>query len=427
MTMRELQEVALPYGEGVLNLKIPGRNLLGVLSPRDTPVCADPIAEIRRAMAAPIGAAPLRQAARGAKRVVICADDLTRQTPVQIIIPLLLDELHAAGLRDEQISVLIALGTHRYMTQAEIEQRFGTEVTRRVQVINNPWQDPTALVDLGVTPNGTPISVSRIALEADFLLGLGSIVPHHIPGYSAGAKIIQPGVCGAATTGATHYLSTRAPRSYLGQVENPVRTELELIARQVGLKAILNTVLDHSGQLVQAFYGDTVQAHRAGVRCSQQVYGVPAPGIADIVIAGSHPCDIEFWQAHKSLYSAELIVRHGGDIIIVTPSPEGVTVTHRELLQFAALPSERIDEMIRHGEVQDIVSAAVALAWAKSREHAPVSLVSDGIPRADALALGFTPYASVEEALQAAFHRQGSQASVNVLTHAPDILPLLSA
>jgi hypothetical protein len=69
----------------------------------------------------------------------------------------------------------------------------------------------------------------------------------------------------------------------------------------------------------------------------------------------------------------------------------------------------------------------VALAWAKSREHAPVSLVSEGIPREDALALGFTPYASVDDALQAALHRHGPQASVNVLTHAPDILPLLSA
>jgi lactate racemase len=424
--MNETRQIPLPYGDGTLNLKIPARNLLAVLSPRDTPVCDDPATEIQRAIESPIGAARLREAARGTKRVVICADDLTRQTPVQVIIPLLLDELHAAGLRDEQVTVLIALGTHRYMTQSEIEQRFGAEVIHRVQVINNPWQDPAALVDLGITPNGTPVTVSRIALEADFLLGLGSIVPHHIPGYSAGAKIIQPGVCGAETTGATHYLSTRASRSYLGQVENPVRAELELIAGQVGLKAILNTVLDHSGRLVQAFYGDNVQAHRAGVRCAQQVYGVPAPGVADIVVAGSHPCDIEFWQAHKSLYSAEMVVRRGGSIIIVTPSPEGVTVTHRELLQFAALPSERIDHMIRNGEVKDIVSAAVALAWAKSREHAPVSLVSDGIPREDVLALGFTPYASVDDALQAALHRLGPQASINVITHAPEILPLLA-
>ncbi|HEY3416189.1 MAG TPA: lactate racemase domain-containing protein, partial [Armatimonadota bacterium] len=213
-----IQSISLPYGDETLNVSIPARNLLAVLSPHETPVCADVMAEIRRALATPIGCAPLADAARGSKQVVIVADDMTRQTPVRAIIPILLDELNRAGVRDEQVTVVIALGTHRYMTPVEIEFHFGAEVTRRVRVINNPWQDAAQLKDLGVTPNGTPVYVSRIALEADLLIGLGSIVPHHIPGYSAGAKIIQPGVCGAVTTGATHYLSTRAPRSYLGSV-----------------------------------------------------------------------------------------------------------------------------------------------------------------------------------------------------------------
>jgi len=418
--------IPLPYGDETLNVDVPARNLLAVLTPREAPACADARAEIQRALATPIGYAHLGDAARASRRVVIVADDLTRQTPVQVIIPVLLDELNRAGMRDEQVTVLIALGTHRYMTPPEIEARFGAEVTGRVQVINNPWQDPAQLMDLGATPNGTPVQVSRIALEADFLIGLGSIVPHHIPGYSAGAKIIQPGVCGAVTTGATHYLSTRAPRSYLGTVENLVRAELELIAGRVGLKCILNTVLDPAGRLVEAFYGDFVQAHRAGVRRAAQVYGVHAPGPADIVIAGSHPCDIEFWQAHKSLYPAEMCVKPGGSIIVVAPCPEGVSVTHHDtIVQYAALPSERIDALIQDGTIHDVVSGAVALAWVKVREHAPVSLVSGGIPHDDARALGFTPFDSIDDALAAALHKHGSDATISVLTHAPEILPLM--
>lgn len=421
------QTISIPYGDDTLNVSVPARNLLAVLSPHETSVCADVNAEIRRALATPIGCAPLADAARGRKQVVIVADDMTRQTPVRAIIPILLDELNRAGVRDEQVMVVIALGTHRYMTPIEIDAHFGADVTRRVRVVNNPWQDSAQLKDLGATPNGTPVHVSRIVLEADLLIGLGSIVPHHIPGYSAGAKIIQPGVCGAVTTGATHYLSTRAPRSYLGSVENPVRAELEHIAGQVGLKYILNTVLDHKGRLVEAFYGDYIRAHRAGVRRSAQVYGVAAPGVADIVIAGSHPCDIEFWQAHKSLYPAELAVKPGGigTIIVVAPCPEGVSVMHRDLLQFAALPSARIDALIQNGTLSDVVSAAVALAWAKVREHAPVSLVSGGIPHEDARALGFTPFDSVDDALAAALRRHGADATISVLTHAPEILPLL--
>lgn len=419
--------IVIPYGSGSITFQVPEQNLLAVASPNLVAACARPVDEIRRALDQPVGALRLREAVRGAKRVVIAADDLTRLTPVEILVPVLLDEMNKAGVRDDQVTVLVALGTHRPMTDAEIRLHFGDSVVERVRVVNNPWQDPAEMVDLGFTNNGTPVSVSRMALEADFLLGVGSIVPHHIPGYSGGGKIVQPGLTGPTTTGATHFLSTRAPHSYLGQVENPVRAEIEAIARQVGLKAILNVVLDPSGQLVQAFYGDPVQAHRAGVTVARQVYGVALPGQADIVVAGSHPCDIEFWQAHKSLYPAELAVMPGGTIIVVTPCPEGVSITHRGMLAFTALSADEIEARILDRAIGDVVSAALALAWAKARQHATVSLVSDGITPDETRALGFLPFGSPDAALADAFQRHGSQATVTVLTHAPDMLPLVSA
>lgn len=418
-------EISLPYGTGAVPLQIPEENLLAVVSPNAVSPCEDIESEIRRALETPIGAPRLREAAQGCKKVVILADDMTRQTPVEVMIPALLDELGRAGVADEQITVVIALGTHRPMTDEEIEAHFGAGVTGRVKVINNPWQSPAEMVDLGTTANGTPVTVSRIATEADFLIGVGSIVPHHIPGYSGGAKIVQPGITGAATTGATHYLSTRTRRSYLGLVENPVRAEMEAIAAQVGLKAIFNAVLDPSGQLVQAFYGDFIQAHRAGVEVSQCVYGVALPGLADIVVAGSHPCDIEFWQAHKSLYPADMAVKEGGTIIVVTPCPEGVAMMHAGMLDFAANSADWIAAQIDSGVIQDVVSGALALAWARVRERAAVSLVSGGITPEEARALGFTPYASVDAALNAALEKHGQAAKITVLTHAPDTLPLV--
>jgi nickel-dependent lactate racemase len=420
-----VREITVPYGDRELTFYLPGRTVCAVLSPQPVMPCPDSLAEVRRALAAPIGAPPLAAAARGARRVVIIADDLTRQTPVQAIIPLLLEELNAGGIRDEQVSVLIALGTHRPMTGEEIEARFGPEVTRRVRILNSPWQDPAHLRDLGVTPDGTPVQVSRLAVEGDFLIGLGSIVPHHICGYSAGAKIVQPGISGPATTGATHYFSTRTRRSYLGRVDNPVRAEMEAIAERVGLSAVCNVVLDQAGRLVRAFYGHPRHAFRAGVELARQVYGVPLPGQADIVVAGSHPCDIEFWQAHKSLYPADLAVRQGGTVIVVTPCPEGVSVTHGALLNYTGLEAGEIEGLIEAGVIGDVVSGSLALAWAKMRQRASISLVSDGISAEETRALGFTPFAGLEEALKAALQRHGSEAKVSVLTHAPDMLPIL--
>lgn len=427
----KIVSIDLPYGSEFMKFEIPEANLLAVGSPNPAaagfaPAAAGAGGEIRRALGSPIGAPRLAEAARGAGGAVILADDMTRLTPAGEIIPALLDELNRAGLRDEQVTVVIALGTHRPMTETEIAARFGREVVERVRVINNPWRDPSEMADLGVTPRGTPVTVSRIVLETDFLIGVGSIVPHHIPGYSGGAKIVQPGVTGAATTGATHYLSTRAERSYLGQVENPVRAEIEEIAGRAGLKAVFNTVLDPHGRLVRAFYGDFIRAHRAGAAAARQVYGVPLPGLADIVVAGSHPCDIEFWQAHKTLYPAEMAVKPGGTIIVVTPCPEGVSVMHPDMLSVTGLEAEQIEGLIESGQIADVVSGALALAWAKVRRNAQVSLVSGGIGPEEARALGFTPYAAVTDALAAAFRRHGPDAKVTVLTHAPDSLPIFN-
>lgn len=417
--------ISIPFGEAELSFSIPEGAQVSIFSPNRVIPCSDAAKEIRRALMEPIGSPLLRDGARGAGKVVIAADDMTRQTPVEIIIPALLDELNRAGVRDDQVTVVIALGTHRAMTAAEIEYHFGMEVVGRVQVQNNPWWDPAQMVSLGVTENGTPVSISRLALEADFLIGVGSIVPHHIPGFSGGAKIIQPGLTGAETTGATHFLSTRAERSFLGQVENPVRAEIEKISGQVGLKAIFNVVLDPTGRLVRAVYGDPVAAHRAGVDASLDVYGVRIPGQADIVIAGSHPCDIEFWQAHKSLYPAEMVVKDGGSIILVTPCPEGVSVTHPDVLRFTALSPVEIERLIRDGTIQDVVSGALALAWAKVRCRAPVSIVSPGITGEAAKALGFTRFETIEDALGDALRRSGEVSEIAVLTHAPDMLPLI--
>jgi len=418
------KEIILPYGEQEIVFRVPEQNLLAILTPQFISVRPDPHAEIRRAIANPIGMSPLCEAVKNSRKIVIVADDLTRQTPLTLIIPELLDELNRAGIHDDQVTILIALGTHRPMTADEIEVHFGSVVTDRVIILNHPWHDHAQLADLGETANGTPVQICRTALEADFLIGLGSIVPHHIPGFSGGAKIIQPGISGNSTTGATHFLSTRTRRSYLGLTRNPVRDEMEIIAERVGLKAIFNVVLDPAGSLVGAFFGDFRLAHQAGMELARKVFGVSFENQSDIVIAGSHPCDIEFWQAHKSLYPADMVVRKNGTIIVVTPCPEGVSKTHQNLLQYTSLNPEKIESLILSGEIKDIASGALALAWAKVRQRARIFLVSDGISKPEADALGFAKYDSLEDALHSALQHHGANPTINVMPHAPDSLPL---
>lgn len=422
----KIRRVTLPYGRGSVEIRIPERHLIGVYSPSDTAAVRDAGAEVRRALAAPIGALPLRAQVQGKKNVVLIADDNTRLTPTDLLIPILLNECNAAGVTDSAVTVMIALGTHRFMTADEINAKFGAETVRRVPIVNHPYKDPAALVDLGTTKNGGRIRINRTVVEADFKIGIGSIVPHHIPGYAGGAKIIQPGVSGEETTAYTHLLSVRAPRSYLGLLENPVREELDAMARKVGMHTILNTVLNRHGQVVQAFFGDVGEAFRAGVARSREVYDVPIPEEADIVLSSSHPCDLDFWQAHKTLYPSDLAVKAGGIVIVATPCREGVSQMHGNLLEMTPCSSRRLWEMVAAKELTDEVGAALAIAWAQVREREEVWIVSDGIRPEEAARLGFRPFASVQEALDAALAQKGAAARVTVLTHAPEMLPRIT-
>jgi nickel-dependent lactate racemase len=420
------RNVTLPYGQESIEIRIPEGNLVGVYSPRDAAPVTEVKAEIRRALAAPIGALPLREQVRGKKSVVLIADDNTRLTPTDQVIPILLDECNAAGVPDSAVTVIIALGTHRFMTDDEIRVKFGAETLRRVPIVNHPYKDTAALVDLGTTKNGGRILINRQVVEADFKMGIGSIVPHHIPGYAGGAKIIQPGVSGEETTAYTHLLSVRAPRSYLGVLENPVREELDAMARKVGMNTILNTVLNRHGDVVQAFFGDVAEAFRAGVAKSREVYDVPIPEEADIVLSSSHPCDLEFWQAHKTLYPSDLAVKAGGIVIVVTPCHEGVAQTHCNMLDMTPFGSRRLREMVLARELSDEVGAALAIAWAQVKEREEVWIVSDGIRPDEAAKLGFRHFTSVQEALDAALAQKGVAARVTVLTHAPEMLPRIT-
>ncbi|HPC47212.1 MAG TPA: hypothetical protein PLW83_04145, partial [Deltaproteobacteria bacterium] len=224
----------------------------------------------------------------------------------------------------------------------------------------------------------------------------------------------------------THLLSVSAPRSYLGVTDNPVREEVNAIARRVGLNTILNTVLNRNGEVIEAFFGDVVEAFNEGVRLSQRVYATEIPEEADIVLSSSHPCDIEFWQAHKTLYPSDLAVKAGGIIIVVTPCPEGVAMTHRDILEVTHHDACSLREKVSCGQLQDEVAAALAIAWAQVKERESVYIVSDGIGADDAARLGFAHYRTAQEALDAALRVKGDRARVTVLTHAPDMLPVIA-
>jgi nickel-dependent lactate racemase len=380
---------------------------------------------LTRALQDPIGTPPLGRMARPGNRVVILADDLTRPTPQRKILPALLDCLHEAGVADEDVTVIIALGTHRYMTEAEIRDRFGEAACARVPIVNHTWADADSFVDLGSTPSGTPVQVNRTAYEADLLIGTGSIVPHIYAGWGGGAKIVQPGVCSAQTTARTHCMAADGGDllGMPGRVENPVRREMEQVAAVAGLDFVLNVVVDASGAPVWAGAGDSVQAHRAGVRASAQTYVRSIPRPADVALVDAHPAVADYWQGIKALAHACRGIKRGGTAVLVGEFPDSISPTHPELARHTLKPYEAMVKACQVGEVEDAIASATLRLHGLIMDHCRVICVSPGMGAVDKHKLGFGDAPSVAEALRQALDGHDRSATVGIIECGGDVLP----
>jgi nickel-dependent lactate racemase len=321
--------LTVPWGKSAtLDLRLPAHwNVIGVLKPKPLQPAADPDAVIREALASPIGGPPLRELARGARTVAIVVDDLSRPTPAHLLLPHVLTDLDAAGVPLAGVRLVTALGTHRPMTAEEMATKVGARWSQTLAWENHRSAYPAGNVFLGTTRRGTPVYVNSTVAGADAVVLLGVIEPHVIASFGGGYKNLIPGVAGAQTIAATHTLNlTRSTYDMAGTPpdSNPMRLDLEEGAQMLHKPVFLvNVVLDMSLQIVRVVAGDPIAAHREGAATSAEMYGVPVPCPADIVIAGSFPMDIDFRQGLKALANSIRAVRPGGLLINLIRAEEG--------------------------------------------------------------------------------------------------------
>jgi nickel-dependent lactate racemase len=418
--------ISFPYPD-IPPLNIPDQNLLGVFSPSTVKAERDEEEIISEAFSHTIESAPLSQIVKGAGEVLILVDDHTRTTPVQKIFPRLIKELEEAGVKKSGVKIMVALGTHRSTTEEEMAKKFGRDISKQYSILNHQWWDSSQLINLGETEKGTPIFVNRAIKEVDFIMGVGQIVPHRVSGFSGGGNIVQPGICGEETTGKTHWLSAQFKgREILGKIENPVKEEIERVAQKAGLRWIVNTIQDGSGRLIEVVAGDPIQAYRIGAKRSFEIYQSKLPQEADIVIADSHPYDSDLWVAAKGIYAAELAVKQGGVVILVTLCPERVCPSHPEVLEWGYRTFEEVNEKVRQRLFKKLTVAAHLVHVGRViKERAKGILVCPGISKEETERLGFLYARGPQEALEMAFSITGRNAKVAVLQRGGEILPMI--
>ena len=417
--------IKMPYSD-IPPLEVPDQNLMGYYYPKREPDAEPPREAVSRALANPIGAVRLAEAVRPGQKVLLLVDDITRPTPQHQLLPPVIEELHRGGIRDEDLRVLIAYGSHRAMAPVEKRLKLGSTVITRHEVLDHDWESKTDLADLGKLEDGTPVVVNRHLVESDFVLSVGHIVPHRAQGFTGGGKMVLPGVSGRASLNAMHWKEAQyTTGEILGRADNPVRQTSDEFARRAGLKYVVNVVLDDEDRVVGAWAGDPVRAHREGCRKSLDVYGIAIPEPADICVIDSYPADIDLWQANKAIFAADAAVKQGGVLILVTPAPEGAARTHPRLAKIGFRPHQEIARMVEEGQIEAGASAAALSDVGRViKEKATGIMVSPGIKPAVQKQLGFQPAKTPQEALKMAFDRKGRDAKVVVFHHGGEIVPL---
>ncbi|MCL4424536.1 MAG: nickel-dependent lactate racemase [Firmicutes bacterium] len=412
--------IELRYGEGTVPLEVPASNLHGILLPQEAAGVPDEMAEIRRALANPIGSPRLRDMDLAGKRLAIMVSDITRPSPSSKLLPPLLQELEAAGVRDQQILIVFGMGIHRPHKPEERKRLLGEAVYRRFANLDS--SQVTEYVSYGATTRGTPVEIIRPVAEADIRIVTGNIEFHYFVGYSGGAKAIMPGAASRRTIQHNHSLQFE-PGARAGAYEgNPVRQDIEEIGQRVGIDFMLNVVLNERKQIVQAVAGDVRQAHQVGRRAVDRMYRVDIMEKADIVIAsaGGFPKDVNIYQAQKALENASYATKDGGTIILVAQCREGMGEKTFEEWVFAAKSPEEIIARIRSNFV---LGGHKAAAIARVVQRAQVILVSD--LNEELVRRNFLhPQASPQAALAAALDRQGPEASILVLPAAGSTVPV---
>ena len=415
-------DVWLPYGKTEVCARIPTRNFLGSIEPKEKSGVADSRAEIERALSQPIGTERLREIAKAGDRVAIVVDDATRATPSYLMIPPLLDELNQAGVKDEDVTVIFGCGTHRPVTPEEREKLIGKETLERVQTISHDHEAEDQ-VSLGKTFQGTEVTVNKVFAEADVKILAGDINLHYYAGYGGGRKGVLPAVSSAEAIQQNHAMLLH-PKASTGVLdENPVHEDMTEAAKLANVNFILNIVTNSKNEVVKAFAGDLEQAFLEGTKLVDEMYKVPIEQRANIVVvsAGGYPHDINLYQATKGIHNSLEAVKRRGVIVLVAECPEGHgnEVFSEWMEKFADL--KRIEREIRK---RFVLGGHKAYYLTKALQKLSIILVSV-MPDCYAVnTFKLRTAAALNDALRDAFELAGKNAKVYVMPHGSDTLPV---
>lgn len=414
------------YGHGYKNFTLEQEHVASEIKMPEMPPLTDLRQAVLDAVYHPIASKPLNELLQPGQKVAFICNDPTRVANSHEFMPILVNELNNLGIRDEDMRIVFALGTHRKMTREEMTEAVGEDVAGRLAMYNSDCRQQDDFEYFGETSFGTPVWLNKLICDADLVIMTGTIVHHFFSGFGGGRKAVLPGVAAMETIRRNHSLMMN-PNAQLGKLHgNPVYEDqmegVRLFAKQHRM-FLFNAVLDAKKQFLKIFAGDWQEAHLQACKFVDQVYGVPIESPADIVIAscGGYPKDINIYQLQKTMDNAWCAVKEGGVVIIIGECEEGSgSAALEKTLQEHPSP----DAIKAQLEKNFVIGAHKAFAITRLMKKARFILVS-ALDKQLARDLLFEAADSVDEALKLAEKYVGKDYKVILMPQGSLTVPLL--
>jgi len=314
------------------------------------------------------------------KRVLIVCEDITRSTPIDFFFKDLADYLFQYK---NEITVLFALGTHRPMTNEEIVKKLGISSSdvKKLKLINHDALDDSRLVKVGMIDN-VPLKLNKTITENDFLISVGSVVPHRVMGFSGGAKILVPGIANKQFIDYTHWKSNlfSEEKIYM-KVENPMRNILNnavsLLQKKFPLRLISINCVTVSSKIVDLFIDDFYSSYKRAALLSSKVF-VRRVKECSSVLALLDDKSMDFWQGAKAVYNCARVIKNGGYIVVRGKLQEGISPVHGGIIsQFGYSTPSKIKKLVGSGKLKDVLVASHMFRVSQHLERVKIFLSSE--------------------------------------------------
>ena len=417
-------KLRLDYGTEGLEVDVPDERLT-VIEPVFRPPVADAHAALREAMRAPIGRPPVRELVRAGQKIAISVCDITRAQPRRETLEALFLEL--PDVRMEDVTVLIATGTHRINTPEELERMLGAEIVSKCRVINHNSRDSSVLEYVGTTSTGVPVHLNREWLKADVRITTGFVEPHFFAGFSGGPKMVAPGLASLETVMTLHDARRigHANATWGITESNPIHDDVREIARMIPVTFSIDVTLNRDQKITAVFAGELLEEHRRACAYAKDTAMRAVPAAFDVVLTSNsgYPLDQNLYQAVKGMSAAAKIVKPGGTIVCAAECRDGLPNhgSYGEVLASRGDPQGLLEMICSPGysapdQWQVQIQAQILL-------KAAVLIKTSGLGPEDLRKAHFVLIEDVSASVKEALRRAGPGATLCALPQGPQTIP----